>query len=79
MPKTTYQHTNGETVTYAEPHPILEQSEAWSRVEGPSYRNMRKPDLEALAAERGLSAAGTVAELVERLETDDAGPAEPQS
>lgn len=41
--------------------------------ESTSYSSMKKADLQAAAAERGLDTTGTVAELILRLEAADAG------
>ena len=82
MPNVTYRHNRtGETTTYSAPHPVFERVSSWSRVDEQTggYSALRKAELVSLAAERGLDTAGTVAELRERLEADDAKSAEPQS
>jgi hypothetical protein len=44
--------------------------------ETPDYDSMTVPQLRELLAERGLTVSGVKAELIARLEADDAGPSD---
>jgi hypothetical protein len=44
--------------------------------EAPDYNSMTVPQLRELLAERGLTVSGVKAELIARLEADDAGPSD---
>lgn len=72
MKNITYKHRDGREVVHSAPVPGLERSAAWSRVEGPAYGKMRKPELVELCTQRELDAEGTNPELVARLEAYDA-------
>ena len=55
-----------EEATVVEPEPEPE----------PTYDSMTVPQLQDVLRERSLTVSGTKAELITRLETDDAGPSE---
>jgi len=62
----------GAAVEAVEPEPEVEEA-----VEPePTYDSMTVPQLQDLLRERGLTVSGVKAELITRLEADDAGPSE---
>lgn len=72
----------------AEPNPFPEEivttvtevvEEVIEAVTTPDYESMTVAELKALLSERGLAVSGTKAELIARLEADDAGPAEEEA
>ena len=62
-----------EAVTDGNPFPEEEEPEEEEPVD---YESMTVPELRALLAERGLIVSGIKAELIARLEEDDAGLSE---
>ena len=72
----------GAAVEAVEPEPEVEEAvEPEPEVEEvvepePTYDSMTVPQLQDLLRERGLTVSGVKAELITRLEADDAGPSE---
>jgi len=63
-----------EEVTTAEPE--VEVEEVVEPEPEPTYDSMTVPQLQDVLRERSLTVSGTKAELIARLEADDAGPSE---
>ncbi len=65
-----------EEVTVFHPEAADTDGNPFPEEEAPDYESMTVPELRALLAERGLTVSGVKAELITRLEADDAGPSE---
>ena len=65
-----------EEVTVFHPEAAATDGNPFPEEEAPDYESMTVPELRALLAERGLTVSGVKAELITRLEADDAGPSE---
>ena len=82
-------HRGKKVVPIEEPEPVVEEEvtvfhpeaaatdgNPFPEEEVPDYESMTVPELRELLAERGLTVSGVKAELITRLEADDAGPSE---
>jgi len=65
-----------EEVTVFHPEAAATDGNPFPEEEAPDYESMTVPTLRELLAERGLTVSGVKAELITRLEADDAGPSE---
>ena len=65
-----------EEVTVFHPEAAATDGNPFPEEEAPDYESMTVPELRELLAERGLTVSGVKAELITRLEADDAGPSE---
>ena len=65
-----------DEVTVFHPEAAATDGNPFPEEEAPDYESMTVPVLRDLLAERGLTVSGVKAELIARLEADDAGPSE---
>jgi len=65
-----------EEVTVFHPEAAAADGNPFPEEEAPDYESMTVPILRELLEERGLTVSGVKAELITRLEADDAGPSE---